>query len=363
MDGTFGMPEGWVGIERKFGVGSKCFGQTYIRYASSDGKHKGISSVKVVVQKDAEVRGLDPVKAVQDYEAGVKAHADKKKKEMYEAGFMKGEERDQMVQIFKDKCGPLNGATICQLPGWRGESHIIESGQKVATYYDPSGRAYKLVNQVEAMFGVKISNGEDIPDIEAAREACIQDESGKAINVARQEHVVGFDGERAPARKKRRLAEENTAGRVVTHADYAEADISVGSAGADASVSVAAVEIQRLLVQRGFSTDVKLLSVTCKDVNVPGHTSADVFAMLSGMYYEMGEEFNERPVYQKVFLKEGRSGLGCHGLYLSWSQARSCWKLGRLGDDVPGYAMCLSDEPRPTEVAAKWLLLAPKAEV
>ena len=112
-----GFPEGLEAVEKVYASGIYA-GQTYLRF---QGK---------VVSLDAEERGIDPAEAFAAYEKVRAEVAEKKKEEAQKAKEAKelldGQKKAEAIEAFRSRFGPLNGATIGKLPGWRGESKVLE---------------------------------------------------------------------------------------------------------------------------------------------------------------------------------------------------------------------------------------------
>ena len=170
VESPFGLPGGWKAIERAYGNTSKSAGLTYIRFDGPDGRHKAVGNIQGAIKHEAKDRGLDPEEALQKHKAALVELAAQRAREAEERGILKGEKRVQAIGAFREVHGPLNGATIRCLPGWRVESKLLEgSGQISARYYDPEGNMYELVKDIECLFGMKMQRGDKIPDIEEAR--------------------------------------------------------------------------------------------------------------------------------------------------------------------------------------------------
>lgn len=163
-----GCPPGWRQIEYMYKSGA-CMGKTYIRFnhkTLTDTKHKGLASLKAVILRDAEDHGKDPQKAFQEYEEAKRLKAEAKAKEREEQGFLKGEKREEALQLFRKLHGSLDGKTVENFPNWRSEREFLPTcGQTHVTYYDGDGRPWKLLKDIEAMLGHKIQAGEDITSI------------------------------------------------------------------------------------------------------------------------------------------------------------------------------------------------------
>jgi len=351
-----GMPPGWKCVEKMYQSGANA-GKTYIRFAN--GKHSNVLSLKAAIQLHAQDLGQDPAEAVRLYEKKKEERKEELAKLREERGHLKGEKRQEAIDHFRGIHGKLDGATVVQLPGWKGESRVLENcGQISATYYDPEGRVFKLVNDIEAFFGTKMMQGEAIPDIAEARSKILYDEKGKPVNVARR----GDNIEDVEAQvKKRKLLQQEVGIHLYQEAPGFSV-VQVHGKGekapqGDESVRQVAAEIQKCLLGRGFQEDIGLLAVVGKEP-----TNAVVTAV-AGIYYKMSEVYNDRPCYQRVQQYPGKSGvLACRGQYIFWSTKRDSWKIGALDDGKIGYAFCPEDAPLPTAVEKPWSVLKHPAE-
>mmetsp|Transcript_120699 Transcript_120699/g.301145 ORF Transcript_120699/g.301145 Transcript_120699/m.301145 type:complete len:394 (-) Transcript_120699:33-1214(-) len=365
-----GLPPGWEAIEKPYLSGIYA-GTTYIRFQTKDLRHKSVGSLKKAIQIDAEERGLDPAQAKAEYEQRKEEEKERQKQERESKGLLDGQRKNEAIEFFRSAHGKLDGATICQLPGWRGESKLLEKcGQLSARYYSPEGVTYALVNQVEAFFGFKMQKGEPVPDFEAARNSVQVDEKGKVINSARTEHIVdSLLGESAPKRQKRssnsivaydgdyRETEHLRVFRMLTSASEAQ----LQEYGIDSREGhEMATQIQKLLIGGGFPSGTEMLYVAGhKNSEAPVSKSVDG---LQGIYHQKADQFNGRPCYQKVFLtKSAVNPLGCTGHCISWSRSRNLWKIGRLSEEKAGFAICRQDKPTPAEVDQAWCLYEAEA--
>jgi len=234
------------------------------------------------------------------------------------------------------------------------------------------GITYSLVNQVEALYGFKMLNGEEVPDIAAARNSVQLDEFGKVVNTARRDNVVeafAFAADSAPKRQK------TDKSSVASDEDFRETEhvrvIRLLAADSQAQLKehgmdggkpeVEARKIQELLIRAGFPDKAEMLYVTGhKSAKAPVSISLDA---LQGVYYHRPDEFNGRPCYQKVFLTSTDiTPLGCTGHFISWSRTRQLWKIGQLGEEKAGIAICRQDKPNPAELDQAWCLYEPPAK-
>jgi len=173
-----GMPAGWKGVEQAYGPASKLAGQTYVRYFSLDGRHKGVQSPKLVIQKHCEDHGLE---FDVEYAKYTQAMVEKKAKEGEERakkrgarGQVEGEKRQEMIVLSRERFGELEGKVVFGFPGWKCRfDYSASSGQTTRTFLAPDGREWKLLKDVECMFGTRIQQGspEEIEAIAAMVEA------------------------------------------------------------------------------------------------------------------------------------------------------------------------------------------------
>lgn len=343
VESPFGLPEGWKAIEKAYGANSKSAGGTYVRYESPQGGPPE-GSIGAAIKKHATDNGLNPDEALKAYKKILQEKEAQKLREKEE----RAQFRESRIQRFQDKYGPLNGATICCIPGWRGESKFLEvSGQISTRYYDPEGVAWSLVKDIEAMFGERMERGETIPDVDAARASVELDEFGKPVHSARSAENIVATFEISKGRKGKRVVREE---------DYVEDGLQVLALEQLRAKKVTSAEalqnegdeVRRRLQLRGLAADTAMLYVTKSD----GGNGSE---RLSGMYYQKPGLFNQRPLYQRVAPLPSGSVVA-HALHIFWSSARECWKLGMLDDRLAGFAICSDDRATPVGLSAKWLL-------
>eukprot|EP00929_Paragymnodinium_shiwhaense_P021324 TRINITY_DN13938_c0_g1_i2.p1 TRINITY_DN13938_c0_g1~~TRINITY_DN13938_c0_g1_i2.p1 ORF type:complete len:352 (+),score=90.04 TRINITY_DN13938_c0_g1_i2:62-1117(+) len=331
-----GLPDGWECVEKAYLSGQHA-GKTYQRFQS--GKHANVLSLKAAIKLDAEDRGLDAEEAVRQYELRKQAAKDEELKAKEDSGILKGEKRELYIQKFRALHGELNGAIISSLPGWRGESKLLEScGQISAQYVAPNGQIFKLVKDIEAKFAMDIEKGRPVPDFAAARASCT-DEFGRAVNTARLNVLAADQITKSDLGRKRR--------RYLSSADYAEAEVK-------AFVDNCA-KLRKELVLKGFEEDIDLVYVA----RAAGATSSrKTLDALRGVYYRRPGECHDKAYYQRVELTGGR--LWCTGMHISWSSNMECWKIGSLV--LAGIAICKSPTEQPYEVDKNWSIYELKAE-
>eukprot|EP00440_Ansanella_granifera_P040541 gb/GFBE01043969.1/.p1 GENE.gb/GFBE01043969.1/~~gb/GFBE01043969.1/.p1 ORF type:complete len:131 (+),score=21.98 gb/GFBE01043969.1/:1-393(+) len=111
-----------------------------------------------------------------------------------------------------------------------------------------------------------------------------------------------------------------------------------------------AAEIHAMLLARGFHPNTKLWALCggCSE----GKTSQ----MLTGFFYVMGDTFNGRACFQRVFKPAaGGARVACHPIYIYWSLATHRWHLGHLGRGLAA-AFTIKDVQDPTETSLKWMV-------
>eukprot|EP00930_Biecheleria_cincta_P102615 TRINITY_DN9439_c0_g1_i1.p1 TRINITY_DN9439_c0_g1~~TRINITY_DN9439_c0_g1_i1.p1 ORF type:complete len:671 (-),score=94.61 TRINITY_DN9439_c0_g1_i1:45-2057(-) len=164
-----GFPPGWKGVEQSYGEGSQLWGMTYTRWFSLDGKHKSISTAKLVMKLHCEDHGLDFDTEYAKYKKIVKEKADAKAKRQEEEREVQdratADHREKMIAISRSHFGELNGATVFGFPGWRCRwEYLPRSQQAHKTFFDPEGREFKLLKDVECMLGTLITQaGGSVP--------------------------------------------------------------------------------------------------------------------------------------------------------------------------------------------------------
>jgi len=368
-----GLPPGWIAIEKTYLSGSYA-GKTYLRFQND--VHRNVLSLNAAVKLDAEDRGLDVDAVVAEYKMKLQMEKEAAAKEREEAGNLKGQKRDEAIERFRAEYGKLDGSTITCFPGWRGESKQLENcGQITARYYDPEGRQFALLKDIEAYFGMLMERGEQIPDIEAARNGRQTDESGRVVVAARKNLVEQLAPKpesqlKNPHHKKRRYVDT-----IASESDYQEIRLDVmqlrcnsaddlnahGVPGAQ-SMKLAAEQIYSGLRDRGFPEQTDVLYV--KGGGKVGTDSEKLLDFVGGIYFQMSETFHGRPWYQKVLvLDHGVWLFSCRGLYIFWSGRRNGWKIGVLDDSKAGLVICCADEPTPVKLKGPWLLYAPERGV
>jgi len=339
--------------------------QTAVTYFSPENSAYGtVKSVEAMfgfmVLEGKELKAIDEARAnVQDpKEAGLayakvlKDKAEAQKRIAEQAGKIAGVMREKAVAAFRAKYGPLDGATVALLPGWRAESIYRETCQQTAvTYFSPENSAYGTVKSVEAMFGFMVLEGKELKAIDEARANVQVDEKGKAINAARVTATYTRDLTGELTEGDATKASPSKRARLAMSGDYAPSDLRVLPARGDNQAQAAltsAAEVHGLLVARGFREGTELL---CVRGVAPGHRLAG--ALEGALFYELPEKFLGRPCYQKI-ARSGAGALCCGGLYICWSDVAKRWKLGSLCETKAGIAYSEDDQPTPTSVSQEW---------
>eukprot|EP00933_Yihiella_yeosuensis_P053849 TRINITY_DN5214_c0_g1_i3.p1 TRINITY_DN5214_c0_g1~~TRINITY_DN5214_c0_g1_i3.p1 ORF type:complete len:394 (+),score=65.69 TRINITY_DN5214_c0_g1_i3:97-1182(+) len=342
-----GLPPGWKCIEKVYLSGTKA-GQTYVRFDSADGKHKTVLTVPRCIRIHAEENGLDPDEELAKYEAAKEEKKANAAAEREKAGIVKGQKREEAIDHFRSVHGPLDGATVMALPGWRGEGKLLENcGQVTAVYYDTDNRPWKLLKDIEAMFGTKMLAGAtDLPDFDKARAEKDLD------NMARKNVVDKFEYSDTPkfARAKKRKTFS-----VIDDADYkpctklAVSKIDIDSSKKEKSSD----EFQTidLLEKRAFSV------IELVNIGTEAQANDKLISNFAGIYYKMADNLHQKPCFQRVGITK-QGGLVCPGQYLFWSPHRKGWKIGALDDSKAGLALCCEDVECPT-LTTNWLIWEP----
>eukprot|EP00933_Yihiella_yeosuensis_P044602 TRINITY_DN39870_c0_g1_i1.p1 TRINITY_DN39870_c0_g1~~TRINITY_DN39870_c0_g1_i1.p1 ORF type:complete len:374 (-),score=93.75 TRINITY_DN39870_c0_g1_i1:88-1209(-) len=349
-----GLPPGWKCIEKIY-LSGKYAGSTYTRFESADGKHRSVGTMKQVLKLHAEENGLDADAEVAKYEKD-QAQRQKEKKEQAaaereKAGLVKGQKRDEAIELFEATHGKLDGSTVMALPGWRGESrHLEKCDQISAVYYDPENRPWRLLKDIAAMFGMKMLNGEtDLPDFEKAKSERDVDNLARKNVVEKFEHVVNES--QRPKKKARFKVIDDNDYKPRTKLSVSKIDVDSCKKNKQKDINDE-LDILNLLEQRAFSA-IELLKV-----GAPAKETDDLMRNFTGTYFKMPDKFNEKPCFQRVRISH-KGGLACPGQYLFWSLRRSGWKIGELDDAKAGLALCCEDVESPTLTTKPWLIWEP----
>ena len=109
------------------------------------------------------------------------------------------------------------------------------------------------------------------------------------------------------------------------------------------------------LSRRAFWPNIDIVLVSTPYA-VDGLGSA-LLERLGGFYFRLAASFNARPCYQRVLPRQSSTAkFSCDGVYLFWSTARACWKLGRLNDHCASFAICVDNQATPHTLSNKWFL-------
>lgn len=358
------MPPGWRAVEKKY-ISGQYAGQTYIRYASD--KHSSVGSVKKALELHAADTGQDLQVLLAEFETLKKQEAADKKKAAEEKGKFSKEKREECLEFFRATHGNLTGAIVSALPGWTGESKVLEGcGQIMASYYDSNGTCFKLMKDIEAYFGNLMMQGksEELPDFEAARNSIKLDENGKPINVARRENIV--EEFTTPTKEgKKRKREQSVVNdewyRVISHMRALECAATLpDDIPASDELNVELQRIREVLVRLKFPTDTSMVYVLGR---VPGCGVAHrrIFDGVQGFYYCMSEDFNGRPCYQKMRAASNNDAFVCVNVYLFFSALRNAWKLSPfLDDSKAGLALFEEDAATPADLKERWKVYEPR---
>jgi hypothetical protein len=164
-----GFPPGWKGVQQSYSEASKNHGKTYVRYYSLDGRHKYLSNPRDVISRHCQDLGLDYDTEYAKYEKAVKDKANAKQREAEARGRGKGESREEMITVSRNNFGELTGEIVFAFPGWRCRWDFLRvSGQAPKTFMNPEGREFKLLKDVECMFGTLITRAGSVPSEMAA---------------------------------------------------------------------------------------------------------------------------------------------------------------------------------------------------
>eukprot|EP00930_Biecheleria_cincta_P054411 TRINITY_DN4050_c0_g1_i1.p1 TRINITY_DN4050_c0_g1~~TRINITY_DN4050_c0_g1_i1.p1 ORF type:complete len:474 (+),score=86.54 TRINITY_DN4050_c0_g1_i1:147-1568(+) len=354
-----GLPPGWRAVEKEY-ISGQYAGQTYVRYFSDS--HSSVSSVKKAIELHAKDTGQDLQVLLKEFDILKKREKEELAKTREEKGKFSKDRREQCIEVFRATHGQLNGPIVCAIPGWRGESKLLERcGQLCASYYDPKGTCFKLVKDIEAYFGNLMLQGkpEEVPDIAAARDSVKLDENGKPIHAARSENIVEEYTVPPKEKKNKRKREHSVVNdewyRVVTH-------IRVLGCSAKLPDDVPAFDelnqdlkqIQKILVQRRFAKDTQIVYVLGR---VPGCGVANrrILEGIQGFYYRMPENFNGRPCYQQIRATSVPDRLACTNMYLYFSALRTAWKCSPMLDDSKAaLALFEEDASTPVDLNERW---------
>ncbi|CAE8638430.1 unnamed protein product [Polarella glacialis] len=344
-----GLPAGWKAIERSYGPSAKSYGMTYIRYSSDCGAYKQLGSAKAVIKAHCEAKKLnkkDSAEFIKEYDRVREEDKKRKETERESRGKMGVEKREASVQIFQDKFGPLVGPVVFCFPGWTTRwEYSPNSYQTHVTYTDTEGTEWKLLKDLEAVFGLRIASGEGdsiSKMIQDATARANKEEFAVGARSAREAegvYEVTATGESSVRkreenlrnwRKKQKLEEIEGSRPSPDLLSWADS-----SASSEAGVHLAVEEFRKLLCERRkFPSSVDLLVV---DGAMEGATFAP---RMRGVYYKMQEVFADRPLYQRlVHVPAAHAGIACDGVYMMWSASKNRWQIATAPEESsPSFA-------------------------
>eukprot|EP00811_Abedinium_folium_P001506 NODE_11379_length_1290_cov_8.764402.p1 GENE.NODE_11379_length_1290_cov_8.764402~~NODE_11379_length_1290_cov_8.764402.p1 ORF type:complete len:327 (+),score=78.33 NODE_11379_length_1290_cov_8.764402:70-1050(+) len=167
-----GCPDGWYQMEHMYKSGNY-MGKCYYRFSHrkiKDPKHKGLLSVKAVIERDAVDNNKNPKEELEAYEEMKRRRSEVRAIETARLREERVEQRDQAVEVFRSMYGPLDGPTVKNFKGWRTEHEYLAScDQSHVTYYDLNGKSWKLLKDLEAYFGCLILRGGDNAELQSLR--------------------------------------------------------------------------------------------------------------------------------------------------------------------------------------------------
>jgi len=374
-----GVPPGWIGVEQAFGPNSKMAGKTYIRYSTSDGRHKHVSSAKHIFQKHCGDLSIPWEPEFAAYEAAVEA---KKVAQKEALGLCDPSEREAMVAVSRARFGELTGPIVLGFPGWRCRwDYLPDSGQVAKTFLAADGREWKILKDLESFLGVRITGGgQRAEDLIALVEAGLVNYEAHAMFAGCSGKAFESQGSYLmdpanPSGAKSETPEERLKRKSDTKADKVakrEKKLSSASGGKNslryfrlevspiqvdwaglttaAEIPKAFVEFKPLLLRRGFEDNLELIAV---------HGCADgckFFSRINGIYYRMPTAISERSCYQKLLSNPAStSGVCCDGIYIWWAASERRWQISvRPTVDAACIAYCMDDAERVTDVSQTW---------
>jgi len=378
-----GMPEGWKGIEKLYGPGSKSAGKVYCRYFSLDGVHRNVCSPKQVITMDCESKGKDPEPMIAEYHRLQKERheqeAQMRKVEREAKGKLAGAARENAINQFRDTLGALSGPQVACFKDWVTRWHYQPNcDQVMVEYIDTEGNSWKLLKDLECAFQHRINNGEadsltalieegkTLANAAVFAEGARQARETKGVYERNAEDFRSGGGsggkvwsqeERLELRRQRE-EKENPTKKARLHRLFLlpEGPPQSGWAALEGEddVKEAVTQFRNFLRERGFSDDTAL-------VLVRGASSERKFGpRLSGLYVQLPELAAGQPCYQKlVHYPEVPDQIGCDGLYLAWSSTRSRWELStglRESRGVVAHASEASEATAVVEAAGPWMV-------
>jgi len=344
-----------------------------------DGRHKQILNPKQVVQAHCNDLGIPWQVEYAKYES---AMADRKAvekqaqaQEREARGQAEGEKRKEMIAKSRERFGELNGPLVLAFPGWKCRWDFLpDSGQTPKTFIAPDGREWKLLKDLECMFGTRLTQGGkeaeaimkmiDAGNANIAAQAlfsegsrrCKESQGSVEIDPATEEIQVEsreeFQQKREHRAKKKKSSNPN---RHLLWGVRSEVyPVQEGWAALledQKDLQSGFAKFRELLKKKGFAGDVELIAIhgvqdTCRFA-----------ARVSGIYYRMPSLLNERPCYQKLLnAPELFAGLCCDGIYMMWDSVHAQWQISNesLGQNAPCFAYCKEDKMQVVEVSGPW---------
>ncbi|CAE8646331.1 unnamed protein product [Polarella glacialis] len=372
-----GCPEGWKGVEQAYGPASKTAGKTYIRYHSLDGKHKSLMGPKQIVQAHCTDKNIPWEPEYAKYEKAMEdrrdAEAEIRNAEREARGFAEGAKREEMIALSRARYGDLTGEIVFGFPGWKCRWDLLpESQQTPKTFTAPDGLQWKLLKDVECMFGTRISKGgQEVEDIDKMVEAgkkntaaheLFHTGSGKArdyggvveLEAGKAEEITWTREEEEQKREIEKAKKSEKSGEK----DFLPSSFSPVTYPVQTGWAILAssedrqrgfVEFKSILLKRKFPEDTEFVAV---------HDVAEACRFASrigGIYHQMGK-ISGRRCYQKlVYAPEAAAGIGCDGLYLMWNASLSQWQISlRPSEKAPSIAYCREDQEFVKKVSSPW---------
>ena len=103
------MPECWYGIEQAYGEGKKLQGQAYVRWYSSDAKHKSISGAKLVMQFYCEEQGIQWMPMYDEFTRLQNEEADRKAAERAKISEDRGKPQERNAKTWLQCAEDISG--------------------------------------------------------------------------------------------------------------------------------------------------------------------------------------------------------------------------------------------------------------
>merc|ERR1712176_1618592 len=81
-------------------------------------------------------------------------------KEREERGQAEGQKREELIALSRQHFGEITGPITLGFPGWKCRWDFLpDSGQTPKTFIAADGREWKLLKDIECMFGTRIEQG------------------------------------------------------------------------------------------------------------------------------------------------------------------------------------------------------------